>query len=667
MNKTRIFIIFLLIFAFAADVVYHLYKIQITNHAKYVYMAERQQKKVFPSKAERGTIKDRNGDVLAYTRDEKSFYIDKRMLNKRQKDTLINTFSRVFNKSKRYYERLIEEGKGNVLLEKKASDEKAILLTGFTVNGFIKQEDYTRVYPYGMTAAHILGYVDKKFRGAEGLEKQLNTDLKGIDGEMTIECDVYGRVVNLNNQLSQKAIPGSTVYLTINKTYQKILEEEIIEGIKEYGGASAVGIIMDPNTGEILGMANYPMFDPNNYNLADNDSRKDRALTDPYEPGSTIKPIIMSILFEEKKVRENEYVNTFGGTYSIHGVKIRDTHEYGSLSVREVVENSSNIGMAVLSDRLDTDTFYRYLRDFGFGNTTSVGLPSESSGFLKKPEKFNSLTKMYMSFGYEIMVTPIQLLSAYCALINGGVLYQPYIINKIVDADKNTTEFKPIKLRNIISKKTSDKIKSFMYGVVENGTGKNAKLDRITVGGKTGTTQRLVSNSYSKSDYYTSFVGFFPVDNPKVVCYIMVNSPTKQKYGGSVAAPIFQKVSERLLNTDYSLKPELNIKSTSVIRKELNKELSDLSLNDNNTAYGNIKSEKIIKSDTKKLRIEDGMPNLVNLSMRDAVAKLSELGIKYQIIGTGKVIKQSISAGSKIKSNSVCVIECISNKKKKLS
>ncbi|MFH0735670.1 MAG: penicillin-binding protein [bacterium] len=631
-------------------------------------MAERQQKKVFTSKAERGLIKDRNGDVLAYTRDEKSFYVDKRMLKKRQKDTLINTFSRIFNKSKLHYSRLIEEGKGNILLEKKASDEKAILLTGFTVNGFIRQEDYTRVYPYGITASHILGYVDKKFKGAEGLEKQLNTDLTGTDGVITIECDVYGRVVNLNNQLSQKAVQGSTVYLTINKTYQKILEEEIIEGIKEYGGNSAVGIIMDPNTGEVLAMTNYPMFDPNNYNLADNDSRKDRALSDPYEPGSTIKPIIMSILLEEKKVREHDYVNTYNGTYAIHGVKIRDTHEFSSLDVRGVIENSSNIGMAILSDKIDEDTFYRYLRDFGFGNPTLVGLPSESSGFLKKPEKFNRLTKMYMSFGYEIMVTPIQLISSYCALINGGVLYQPYIISKIVDAKKNVTEFKPTKLRNIVSKKTADKIKSFMFGVVENGTGKNAKLDRVTVGGKTGTTQRLVSNSYSKSDYYTSFVGFFPVENPKIVCYIMVNSPTKQKFGGSVAAPIFQKVGERLLDTDYSLKPELNFKSASVIRKELKKELSDLSFDDNKTAYGNIKSEKSkdLRS-TKKAGIKDGMPNLINLSMRDAIAKLSELGIKYQIIGTGKVVAQSISAGTKIKSNSVCIIECVSNKKKKNS
>jgi len=192
-----------------------------------------------------------------------------------------------------------------------------------------------------------------------------------------------------------------------------------------------------------------------------------------------------------------------------------------------------------------------------------------------------------------------------------------------------------------------------MYEVVENGTAKNAKLENIKVGGKTGTTQRLENNSYSKSNYYTSFVGFFPVDEPKIVCYIMVSSPEKAKYGGSVAAPIFKNVSDRIIEIDYNLRPGFTVKSASVLKEELKKEKTDFSNNVYSDASVNSKSKKL-----KQYKIENGMPNLVNLSMRDAVAILTELGIKYKINGKGKVISQSIESGKKINKNEVCIIDC---------
>jgi cell division protein FtsI/penicillin-binding protein 2 len=655
MNSKRVAILLFFIFLILpVRIVMHLYKTQITEHDKWSYLAEKQQKRTVNAIADRGIITDRNGEILAYSKDEKSYYVDKRMLiRKKDKDTLLSTFSRVFGKSKSHYANLIAKGSKNVLLEEKVPKDKAILLSNFVIDPLIKKEDNTRVYPYGKLAGHILGYVDKNFNGKEGLEKQLNKILKGENGTLTIECDVFGNLVTIDEKLSQRPKNGATVSLTINAAYQKILEEEIQKGIEKFGGQAATGIIMDPNTGEILALSNYPVFDPNKYNEYSDDNRKNRALTDPYEPGSVMKPIVMSILLEENKVRPNEYVNTFNGTFSTNGVKIRDTHEYSSLTVKDIIVNSSNIGMAVLSDRLETDVFYKYLRDYGFGNQTSVELPSESSGMLKRPDKFNKLTKMFMSFGYEILVTPIQIASAYCALVNGGVLYQPRIVKQIKYSDNTIEEFKPIKLRNVISPKTSNLIKSFMYEVVENGTAKNAKLENIKVGGKTGTTQRLENNSYSKSNYYTSFVGFFPVDEPKIVCYIMVSSPEKAKYGGSVAAPIFKNVSDRIIEIDYNLRPGFTVKSASVLKEELKKEKTDFSNNVYSDASVNSKSKKL-----KQYKIENGMPNLVNLSMRDAVAILTELGIKYKINGKGKVISQSIESGKKINKNEVCIIDC---------
>ncbi|HPN39781.1 MAG TPA: penicillin-binding transpeptidase domain-containing protein, partial [Melioribacteraceae bacterium] len=306
----------------------------------------------------------------------------------------------------------------------------------------------------------------------------------------------------------------------------------------------------------------------------------------------------------------------------------------------------------------DKDTFYKYLRDFGFGNQTLIGLPSESSGLLKRPDKFNKLTKMFMAFGYEVLVTPIQVASAYCALVNGGILYQPQLIKQIKYSDNTVEDYKPIKLRNIISHKTSEVVKSFMYEVVEHGTAKFAKVENIKIGGKTGTTQRLENNSYSKSSYFTSFVGFFPVDEPKIVCYIMVSSPEKAKYGGVVAAPIFKNVSERLIDADYKLKPDFSIKSASVLKEELSKEKKSTVTN----VYSDVTNKKST-SKKKEYKIENGMPNLVNLSMRDAVAILTELGVKYKVNGKGKVVNQSVNPGKKINRNTLCTIECQSVKK----
>lgn len=636
----------------------HLYQTQVVEHDYWLFLAERQQRKTINVYADRGLIQDRNGEILAYSKDQKTYYADTRMLvKKNHKDSLLKTFSRVFNKSQSYYENLLNSKKGNVLLEDNVSKEKDILLTDFYLDALKKEEKHLRIYPYNNIGGHILGYVNKDFKGIEGLEKQLDKLLQGEKGTYVIERDVHGNFLTINEEFSEKPKNGATITLTINLNYQKILDEELKKGIETFGGISATGIIMDPNNGEILAIANYPSFDPNDYNKFNNEQRKNRAITDPYEPGSTIKPIIMSILLEENKVKPAEVINTYNGTYSTNGVKIRDTHEYGSLTVKDVVVNSSNIGMAVLSDRLDKDIFYKYLRDFGFGNQVLSQLPGESVGLLKRPEKFNKLTKMFMSFGYEILVTPIQLASAYCALVNGGTLYKPQIVKQIKYFDNRVDEFKPVKLRQVISEKTSNIIKSFMLDVVERGTAKNAKLDVVKIGGKTGTTQRLENNSYSKSSYYTSFVGFFPYEAPKVVCFIMVSSPEKAKYGGSVAAPIFKNVADRLIEADVTLLPDFRVKPTEILTKEIKKEVS----NSNGSVYGNYsKSEK--KDGKKTYNLKNGMPDLIDLRLRDAVAILSDLNVKYKIIGKGKVIKQSIAPGEKISKGTVCVLECKTEK-----
>lgn len=645
-----------------------LFTIQVSNHEYYSLVAERQQNKPQTVKAERGIIKDCNGEVLSYTRDNISFYVDTRMMTQQKVDSISSAFSRVFGNRRDYYKKLIDEGVNNVCLEKKVNMDKALELRKVVIDGLFSQEDFTRIYPYGGLASHVLGFVNNKdMKGVEGVEKVYDKNLTGIDGNYVYERDVIGRILSVDEKQSQAPIPGNTVTLTINKTYQKILEEELAAGLQKYGGESAVGIVMNPNTGEIYALANSPDYDPANYDLFSADSRRDRAITDTYEPGSTIKPMIMSILFENNLVKEDEIIDTENGTFRLKNVPILDTHKHDNLTVREVLEQSSNIGMAKLSARIPDEMLYKYLRDFGFSNATAVDLPGEADGFLKNPANFSAISKAFMAFGYEIAVTPLQLITAYCAVINGGTLLKPYVVKSITDNSGNKNfEAKTEKIRTVISKRTSNELKKLMVGVVEHGTGTAAQLDNVLVGGKTGTSQRLVNSNYSGSQHNSTFVGFFPADNPQIVCLIEVSAPKIGQYGGLVSAPIFHDVAKRMLEADLNLVP--NRKKIERKQNLVDQLMADLKTAPKTTVKSYQDAPEKKPEDFHPRFTLDGnknvIPNLVNQSMRDAIAQLNQLGIQYKINGVGKVVWQSLEPGSAIVPGSVCMIKCEQSVKK---
>ncbi len=661
MINTRALIITGLLLLVFVLLIAKLFTIQITKHEYYTLIAERQQNKPQSVKAERGTIKDVNGEVLSYTMDNISFYVDRRMMTPQRVDSVVSVFSRVFGKQKEYYKKIIDDGFTNVCLEKKASMDKTFQIKKNVIEGLFSEEDFTRIYPYGSLASHVLGYVNREMVGKEGIEKVYENELMGTDGMYTYERDVLGRILSIDEKISKAAIPGNNIILTINKTYQKILEEELSTGLQKYNGQSAVGIIMNPNTGEILALANSPDFDPANYELFPADSRRNRAVTDTYEPGSTIKAIIMSILFDRGLAKENEVINTENGTYVYKNVKIQDTHQHENLTVRQVLEQSSNIGMAKLSERIDDETLYKYLRDFGFSNATSVDLPSEANGLLKKPGSFSGLTKPFVSFGYELAVTPLQMIAAFSAIVNGGTLIQPFILKSITDQNgKIILENQTKKIRTVIEKSTSDLIKDFMVGVVEHGTGKEAQLPDVFVGGKTGTSQLLVNKSYSSNQHNSSFIGYFPADNPKVICFILINAPQVGQYGGLVAAPIFREVAKRMIETDLSLVP--NKKKIERKQNLIDQLVADIKTapKTKSISFLNIGDRSLTNISTRKIYNENSttMPNLINQSMRDAIARLNEIGMQYKVIGTGKVVWQNLEPGSNIIPGTVCLLKC---------
>ncbi|MHB1686569.1 MAG: penicillin-binding protein [Ignavibacteriaceae bacterium] len=664
MNNSRaIWIIIFVFLAFAALVV-RLFDIQIVRSEEFKYYAQRQQTSVEKVSAERGLIYDRNNVLLAYNRNDVSFFLDLRMVPGKDKKKIAKKFSSVFGESVQHYDDLMNATGRTICIEKKAPSEKAILLKNFKVPGLFYKGDPTRVYYYKNLASYVLGYVGSDYHGVDGIAKSYDDVLSGQDGSMVILRDAIGDMITVEEKETKPAVPGVSLVLTIDKTYQQILEEELNNGIQKYGGKSAVGIIMDPNTGEILALANSGGFDPNNYWAYSDTARRDRAITDTYEPGSTFKSISMAALLDKNLVNENEEVFAENGKYKFENVFITDAHKLGWLSARQVIEESSNIGMSKLSQKIDDDTFYKYVRAFGFGNYTSISLPGEVKGTLRKPNEWTPVSKAFLSFGYGISVTPIQLATAYCALVNGGILYQPQIVKREIKRDGTIVhEETPVQVRRVIATATSARIRRLLVGVVKEGTGTEAKLDMVTVGGKTGTSQKLIGGHYSKEDYNSSFVGFFPADNPKVVCLILVNSPTLGRYGGLVAAPIFKNVAERIINMNPN-----NFESPSPANQEENQNFSQRDGFPKVINASNSNNQKIensgMNSSGSRASIDHAitkfgvMPDLKEYSIRDAISILSKLGLKYKISGSGKIFAQSIAPGVNIHKGDLCVLNC---------
>lgn len=650
MINSRALLIVVSMLLFFAALVIKLVDIQIVKSEELKYFARKQQVGVENIPADRGLVYDRNNVLLEYNRHDISFYADLRMVSPKVKDEIAEKFSLVFGKSKTHYLNLLKGTGKTICLEKKASSEKAIQLIGYKKTGLFYRQDPTRVYHYNSLASHVLGYVNTEYNGLTGVAQSFNEILRGEEGVRFIERNAIGQLVTVEDKETKPAIPGNNLYLTIDKGYQSILEEELKNGLNEYGGSSAIGIIMDPHTGEILALANANDFNPNEYWKFNDDVRRNKALTDTYEPGSTFKVITLASLLDQKLCSLHESVYVENGSYRFKNVNIKDTHPYNHLSTTQVFEYSSNIGFAKLVQRIDDETYYKYLRGFGFGYNTSVQLPGEASGLLRKPDKWSSLSKTYLSFGYEISVTPIQLITAFSSIINGGVLYQPQIIKRQERYDGSVVhEVRPKEIRKVISSSTSELMRRLLSGVVKNGTGKKAGSELIEIGGKTGTSQKLIDGKYSRARYNSSFIGFFPVENPKVAMLILVNSPDLGKYGGLVAAPMFKKVAERIVSSniqdfDNSVPEEkvLQLKYASAIKQK-------------DSSYDNLRSigvkEAVLNSDNK-------MPDLSNVTVRDAITILSQLGISYKVNGSGIILSQSIAPGQKLLGNEVCVLNC---------
>jgi len=629
----------------------YLFQIQVLKSEELSFMAGLQQTAKERVKANRGLIYDRNKTLMVYNSDDYSFYADVRITRKNKKDSLIAAkFSEIVGKPFSHYYGILKKGKKIVPVEKKVDAKTALKLKELSIEGLFYEEDPTRVYPYQATAAHILGYVNKSESGESGIESKFNSVLKGTDGQRLIARDAIGRRLYVIDETTNPVENGQNIVLTIDKNLQSILQEELKKGVDSLKAEYGVGIVLDPNTGEILALSSMPDFDPNNYSKFDEIARRNRVVTDVYEPGSTFKTVALSVFLDQGLTNVEEMIYTDNGKYKF----ITDSHKSGWLSVREVFTHSSNIGMAKISERIDDDEFFTRLRGFGFGNTTNIELPGEVGGYLSKPNIWSESSKYTFSYGYGVSVTPLQIAAAYSAIVNGGTLYEPHIIKRIEDENGNViSEFSPKAIRKVLKESSSAIMRDLLIAAVNEGTGKKARINNIVVGGKTGTARKIVNGSYSMSEYNASFAGFFPADKPKYVCLIVVSSPRGVIYGGEVAAPIFRRVFDRMV--DFI--PELRDKKREALEKE---EKLPIHLASNSEQSQN--SVHLTYNTPLNSTQRNVMPNLIGRSVRSSAAYLAKVGVQYKIVGSGRVISQSVEPGERIDKASTVVLKAEESK-----
>jgi cell division protein FtsI (penicillin-binding protein 3) len=521
--------------------------LMIINHKRLAERAKQQHVKVEDIQARRGIIFDRLGRELALNLELESLYGDSENLNLTNED--IRKIALAVEKEPRVIlSKIPGEGRFAWIVRKiepgAAEKIRALDLKGL---GFLPEAK--RYYPKGDLASHILGFVGIDNQALEGIELKYDKYLRTAGGKIFLGRDASGRTLSSGVNAEAK---GNNVVLTIDEVIQHIAEKELDRAMAKWRAAAAAVIVLEPFTGEILALANRPSYDPNRPGSASHSERRNRAITDCYEPGSTFKIVIGTGALEEKIVRPNSLFDVSRGGINAGGKTIRDVHKYGLLSFQEVIQKSSNVGSIMVGMKLGKERIYQYAKLLGFGEKSGIDLPGEVSGWMVPPEKWSGTSIGAIPIGQEVAVTPLQVLRAYAAIANGGFLVRPHVVSEVISPDGQAlVSFRNREKKRVLSARTAEIFKDILKSVVEEGgTGQSASVNGNEVAGKTGTAQMInpLTKRYSKEKYVSSFVGFVPADDPKLAIIVVVYEPKGQIYGGVVAAPVFRDIADKALS-----------------------------------------------------------------------------------------------------------------------
>ncbi|MBM4128690.1 MAG: penicillin-binding protein [Nitrospira sp.] len=518
----------------------------VFEHRRLAERAKLQHVKVEEVQVRRGAIFDRCGRELALNIELESLYCDPENLGP-DHENLKRLASTISREPHAVLARITTGGRF-AWIERKLEPSIAEKVRALNIKGLGFIKEAKRFYPKGELAAHIVGFVGIDNQPLEGIELRYDKYLTAIGGKVSLGRDANGKT--LSGGVNKEA-KGNNLVLTLDEGLQYIVEKEIEKAVVKWRAKAATAIMMNPYTGEILALANSPAYDLNSPGKASGFERRNRAVTDCYEPGSTFKMIVGTAALEEKIVRPDTLFDVSRGGIDVGRKTIRDAHRRGVLTFREVIEKSSNVGSVMTGIRLGKERIYKYAKLFGIGEKTGIDLPGEVSGWIRPPEKWSGTSLGAIPIGQEVAVTPLQMVRAYAAIANGGFLVKPHVVSEIISPEGQVlVSFKDKEKKRILSQSTADTFREILKGVVaEGGTGEKASLHDFDVAGKTGTAQIIdpQTKRYSKEKYVSSFVGFVPADEPKIALIVVVYEPRGQIYGGEVAAPVFKEIVDKSL------------------------------------------------------------------------------------------------------------------------
>ena len=633
--------------------------LQTAQHERLTKRARAQQLDIEPQAAVRGLILDRQNRELARSVDVDSFYADPREIENTQDAAA--SLAWVLKTDAGALDARLSEAKsarrGFVWLARKVDEETARNVRELKIKGVYSTEEQKRRYPNGALAAHVVGFVGGEEKGRDkglaGVEQVYDASLVGESGKLIVDADAKRRAFESAGSEPQD---GRTLVLTIDQTVQYIVERELAAVVERTKAKSAAAVVVVPQTGEILALANSPTFDPNDAASVSAEARRNDALQNIYEPGSTFKVVAYTGALEEKLITPETRIEC-PGSIQLPGRTVHD-HARGSLTATEALAKSSNVAAIKLGQKLTNERLYDYIRRFGFGSKTGVELPGETAGLVRPVSRWQPGSIGSIPIGQEVGVTPVQMAAAYATIANDGVRVAPHLVREVRDAEGRAVEQARPESRRVVSAETARALRGMLEMVTLKGTARAAQLEGYTAAGKTGTAQKIdpKTRAYSATKYVASFVGFAPVDNPAAVIIVVVDEPVGAYHGGDVAAPAFSKIANQILPY-LDVAPDQAPAETKAVAVQLaarTRGATDAHEGDGVESLPEVVRSVRTGGELREVVYAEAgerallMPDLRGRSVRDVARVCAQLGLELETRGEGRAVSQSPSVGSQI-------------------
>lgn len=616
-------------------ILYKAFMLQIMDHSLWSERSRAQAEAKLNIPSYRGSIYDSQGRMMAFSVLQPSLFADSKYLKKPHEAAA--KLAKILDERPNVLEEKLAGSKRFIWLKRRLTDKQALAVEALEQPGIYSISEYHRFYPFRQVAGQVLGFVGLDGKGLEGVEKAYDPLLAGNDIVKACLRDGLRRDLWLRNSPPPEPVEEKGLRLTLDAYLQYITETELEKGAGRYNAVAGEVVVVDPKTFEVLAVANWPYFDPNQKDKSSADLWRNRAITDAFEPGSTFKVFLVTAALEEGMIKLRDRIFCENGKYQLARHTINDVHPYGWLTIPEVIKYSSNIAASKIALQLGGERYAKHIANFGFGIATGIGLPGEAKGIVRPWEKWRPMDLAVTGFGQAIGVTSLQLSMAVAAIANGGIYGQPLIAKEVVDADgKPVRQFTGTAGRRIIQKQTAEQIRDMMKSVTEEGgTGIQAAPPGYSAAGKTGTAQvaNPETGGYAANKYTSVFTGFVPANDPRLVITVVIHEPRGASYGGVVAAPIFRGIAAKAL-------PYLGIPPSG---EDLNDTPKVCLVSDGKGEAGAGGGRRASAACSVDPNV---VPNVIGLSLKAALLKLVALGVKTEFQGGGRVIQQMPPEGT---------------------